>query len=91
MELGHSLREALQGGGDDLALVQEAEEIPDLFDLRRVGLGHHLGDDLRADVRGLDIADVADASAVQADLGGVVGHQAREEAVQRPQGEALHR
>ena len=84
MELGDGLREALQGGGDDLALVQEAEEVPDLVDLPRVGLGHHLGDDLRTDVRGLDIADVADASAVQADLSRVVGHQAREEAVQRP-------
>ena len=90
MQALDGLGEALERGGDLFALVQEAQQVPDLGDLARVGLRHHLGDDLRPDVPGLDVADVADASAVQSDLGRVVGHQAREEAVQRPQGEALH-
>ena len=84
------LGEALERCGYFLSLVEESEQVPELVDLGRLGLSHHLGDDLRPDVRGLDVADVADASAVQTDLGRVVGHKPREEAVQRAQGEALH-
>ena len=85
------LGEALERRGHFLALVEEAQQVPELGDLGRLGLRHHLGDDLRADVRRFDVADVADAPAVQSDLGRVVGHQSGEEAVQRAQREPLHR
>ena len=90
MQLGRGLSEALQGGRHFLALIQGAQEVPDFIDLLGGGLRHHLGDDLGADVLRLDVADVPDAPAVESDFGRVVRHESRKEAVEGPQGQALH-
>ena len=83
--------EAFEGRGDLLALIEVPDLPPEGFDFRGVGLGHHLRDDGAADVRGFDVADVAEFATVEPDFRGVVGDEAREEAVEGPEGQPLHR